>query len=100
MLRVTQIAALTALKSVTTFFKVATGFLRATLAILNVLVATLKAIFDQLYHRQLPQPPSRAAFLSARVLTIHDHVEYILGAPQSLLRYAGIVCLFDNLFRR
>src|SRR5215208_282458 len=80
-------------------FKVATVFLRATLAIFNVLVAILKAIFNQLHHWQFPEPPPRAAFLSGRVLPIHDHVEELLGTPQSLLRYPGIVCLLDNLFR-
>src|SRR5215203_624711 len=85
---------------VSNLFKVATPFFRATLAILNVLVATLNTIFDQLHHRQLPQPPARAAFLSGRVLPIHDHVEQLLGTPQSLLRYSGIVRLLDNLFRR
>src|SRR5215207_4043623 len=84
---------------VSNLFKVATVFFRGTLTILNVLVATLNAIFDQLHHRQLPKPPARAAFLTARVLPIHDHVEQLLGAPQSLLRYPGIVRLLDNMFR-
>src|SRR5215203_1141665 len=79
--------------------KVATVFFRVTLATLNVLMATLKTVFDELHHRQLPQPPARAAFLSGRVLPVHDHVEELLRTPQSLLRYPGIVRLLDNLFR-
>src|SRR5215204_933021 len=85
---------------VSNLFKVATAFFSTTLAILSVSVATLKAIFDQLHYRQLPHPPARASFLSDRVLPIHDHVEELLGTPQSLLRYPGIVRPLDDLFRR
>ncbi len=81
-------------------FKVASLFFKGTLATLNVLLATLNAVFDQLHHRQLPHPPSRAALLSCHVLPVHNHVEDLLSPPQSLLCYPGIVRLFDNLFGR
>ena len=81
-------------------FKLATILFWSEVATLNVSVANLSVVFDQLHHWQLPHPPARTTLLSGGALPVHKHVEELLGPPQSLLRYPGIVRLFNNLFRR
>ena len=79
-------------------FKVATVFFRATLAILNVFVATLKP------HLRPARPsaaststgPSHASLRSCSPGT--QSRRELLGTSQSLLRYPSIVGFFDYLF--